>query len=476
VKKFIEKVINRIPKSIFKDNNIEILIVDDCSKDNTLEIIKKISEKYKYCKVNILSNKNNLGYGGNQKVGYQFAIKNNFKYVVLLHGDGQYAPEKLPDILKEFKLGQNVIQASRMIKKINALKGGMPFYKFIGNIFLTFIQNRLTGLKLSEFHSGYRAYSVNALKQIPFELNSNYFEFDTEILIQLNIKGYNIKEIEIPTFYGDEISYLNSFKYGLRILKTTTSSYLNKFNIFYDRKYDINKSTVSIDDVYREKFDFDSPHSLVVKKIPIKSKVLDIACDKGYVGNELKIKRNCYVEGIDYYEHKGVERLDKFIKYNLDENKLPIKIGKFDYILLLDILEHLKNPELFLNEIYKNININSYVYISVPNVAHFIIRIMLLFGKFNYGKSGILDKTHTRLFTKKTIENLIIDSNFEIIECNYTPIPFPLIVKNSLTNKILLGINKILIAISKTLFSFQFVYKIKAKPSLEFLLEDAKIN
>ena len=108
---------------------------------------------------------------------------------------------------------------------------------------MTFIQNRLTGLKLSEFHSGYRGYAVKSLKKIPFHLNSSYYEFDTEILIQMNLKNLKIAEIPIPTFYGDEISYLNSFKYGYRILKTTLISFLNRYRIFYERKYDINNKS-----------------------------------------------------------------------------------------------------------------------------------------------------------------------------------------------------------------------------------------
>ena len=100
----------------------------------------------------------------------------------------------------------SAVQGSRMIKKLDALKGRMPYYKFFGNIFLTYIQNLLSGLKMSEYHSGYRAYSVNALKKIPFHLNSNYFHFDTQILLQLKVVNEKIFEIPIPTFYGEQIS------------------------------------------------------------------------------------------------------------------------------------------------------------------------------------------------------------------------------------------------------------------------------
>ena len=189
VEKFIEKVILRLPKELKESqSDIEILIIDDASYDRTLEKIISIKDKYKDYKITCLSNKVNLGYGGNQKIGYYYAIKGNFDYVILLHGDGQYAPEKILDMLNPLINNEaDAVQGSRMIKKFDALKGKMPIYKFIGNIALTTIQNFLTKLNLTEYHSGYRSYKVSALKEIPFQLNSNQFHFDTQILIQFSI-------------------------------------------------------------------------------------------------------------------------------------------------------------------------------------------------------------------------------------------------------------------------------------------------
>ena len=234
----IENVINRIPKKLFKLYNIEILIIDDASKDRTFEISKKIKEKYKKnnsFKIDIFYNPINQGYGGNQKIGYHYAIKNKFRYVVLLHGDGQYAPEVLPKLLNQISLKScDVVMGSRMINKKLALKGGMPLYKFIGNIILTKIQNFLLGTNFAEFHTGYRIYSINSLKKIPFYLNTKDFHFDTEILIQLVINNERIKEISIPTFYGNEICHVNGMKYAFNVIRMTLIAKVQrtlKFNI-----------------------------------------------------------------------------------------------------------------------------------------------------------------------------------------------------------------------------------------------------
>jgi len=249
--KTIESVIDRIPKILFKSFNLEIIIIDDASNDSTFETSKKIKNQNKFnLKLNIFSNPANQGYGGNQKIGYYYAIKNNFDYVVLLHGDGQYAPEELPKLLQEIKNRKNdVVIGSRMISRKKALDGGMPIYKLIGNIILTKIQNFLLGTKLAEFHSGYRVYSVKTLKKIPFILNTQDFHFDTEILIQLFSINAKIKEISIPTFYGDEICHVNGIKYAFDVVKTTFTAVLqDKFNLKIADKY---KKNTKIKKIYK---------------------------------------------------------------------------------------------------------------------------------------------------------------------------------------------------------------------------------
>ena len=230
VEKKIGKVLKKIPKIILRKYNIKILIIEDNSKDKTLNVIKKIMKnKNRKFKINLIINKKNKGYGGVQKIAFNYAIKKNFKYIVMLHGDNQYPADKLLRLIKPLVTNKfDAVFGSRMINSLDALRGGMPLYKYIGNITLTFFQNLFLSSNLSEFHSGYRSYKVSSLKKIKFRNNTNDFHFDTEIIIQFLKKNFVIKEISMPTHYGDEISHLKSIPYGLNIVRSTLLSRFRK--------------------------------------------------------------------------------------------------------------------------------------------------------------------------------------------------------------------------------------------------------
>lgn len=237
--KHIKETLRRIPEDWLKKINYQILILDDASTDNTVSAITEFLKEYPDWNIEFRTNKANMGYGGNQKLGYQYARENDFAYVVLLHGDGQYAPEYLPEMMAPLQENHaDLVLGSRMIHKMNALKGKMPLYKWIGNQILTSIQNILLNTQISEFHTGYRAFRVSAIKAIPIHFNSNYYDFDTEIIIQLLDTNNRLKEISIPTFYGEEISYVNGFKYAWLILYATFKSRLVRRGILADPRFE----------------------------------------------------------------------------------------------------------------------------------------------------------------------------------------------------------------------------------------------
>ena len=217
----LESVLSRIP-SDFRSTLHTILVCDDASSDDTYQVGMRVKQSRPDLPLEVIRRPVNLGYGGNQKAGYRWMIDRGLDVVVLLHGDGQYAPEFLAQMVKPILEGRaDVVFGSRMLERGAALRGGMPRYKFVGNKILSYLQNRIAGVHLSEWHSGYRAYSVASLAQVGFELNADYYDFDTQIILQMIASQQRILEIPIPTFYGDELSRVNGIRYGWRILKHT---------------------------------------------------------------------------------------------------------------------------------------------------------------------------------------------------------------------------------------------------------------
>lgn len=222
--KTLQKTIDALPEE-YAD---EIILVDDKSKDNTVKLAKKI-------KLKVFVHKNNLGYGGNQKTCYEQALKAGADIVVMVHPDYQYAPELVAPMVEMIKTGlYDCVLGSRILTG-DSLRAGMPIYKYIFNRMLTLIENMMTGAKLSEYHTGLRAYSKKVLTTIPFKDNSNDFIFDNQVLVQIMAHNFRIGELSCPTKYFAEASSINFFRsttYGFGCLYWGFLFFLGRHNIY----------------------------------------------------------------------------------------------------------------------------------------------------------------------------------------------------------------------------------------------------
>lgn len=213
----LEGVLRRVPPEAHA-GIARVLVVNDGSADATGEVARRLAAADP--KVTVIDHPVNRGYAQAQKTGFTAALTAGAEIVVLLHADGQYAPEMLPALLRPLEEGRaDVVQGSRMLDPRAALRGGMPLYKWLANRALSTLENRVYGMKLAEYHSGYMLYSARALRAIPFLKLSDTFHFDGEMLFMAHRKGLRIAEIPIPTHYGDEKSYLNPVTYGFDVLR-----------------------------------------------------------------------------------------------------------------------------------------------------------------------------------------------------------------------------------------------------------------
>ena len=221
--KTLEKTYSDIPFEIVD----EVILVDDASRDSTPDIARKLG-------IHTVVHTENLGYGGNQKSCYRTALGLGADIVIMVHPDYQYTPRLIPAMASMIAYGEfDVVLGSRILG-VGALKGGMPLYKYVANRFLTLFENLFLGHKLSEYHTGYRAFSRELLEQLPLEQNSDDFVFDNQMLAQIICFGYRIGELTCPTRYFTDASSINfrrSVKYGLGVLKTSIQFRLHKWRV-----------------------------------------------------------------------------------------------------------------------------------------------------------------------------------------------------------------------------------------------------
>lgn len=229
--KTLQKTYGEIPFDIVDD----VVLVDDRSKDETADLARRIGIRH------VIIHEQNRGYGGNQKSCYRKALELGADIVIMLHPDYQYTPKLIPSMAHLIAADlYQVVLGSRILGN-GALRGGMPIYKYIANRILTFTQNILVGQKLSEYHTGYRAFSKEVLERVNFEMDSDDFVFDNEMLSQIIYLGYEVAEVTCPTKYFEEASSINfkrSAVYGLGVLRVSLVHRLCKWGLMKSKMYE----------------------------------------------------------------------------------------------------------------------------------------------------------------------------------------------------------------------------------------------
>lgn len=460
----IGKVLKRIPPDVWA-NVEEVVIFDDASRDHTYELALGLKMLSGLDKLTVIKNDVNRGYGGNQKLGYKYFIDKGFDIVVLLHGDGQYAPEILAHLYAPLVAGEaDAIFGTRMTRAYGGpLKGGMPFYKLIGNRILTYFENRALGLHLTEFHSGYRAYSLAALSKIDFDEMTDVFHFDTQIIIKLNHQGYVIKEVPIPTYYGDEICYVDGLKYAkdvalsvVRYRRTIKSVARYPEYREYFTHYPIKQSRFS-------------SHHYFTQWVGKNRRVLDVGCGQGYFAQRLAAADNDVV-GIDILpEPEQRQSMRQYVQADLDQGLHAVlpQLGDqtFDRILLQDILEHVRAPDQVLTDCHRLLDPRGLLLISLPNVANVTVRLSLLLGRFEYTERGILDRTHLRFFTSRTARQMIERGGYEIVAEKATVMPVELVLglhPDGWTMRTIGRTLAVLTSVFPRLLGYQLLYSVRS--------------
>jgi glycosyltransferase involved in cell wall biosynthesis/cyclopropane fatty-acyl-phospholipid synthase-like methyltransferase len=449
----------RLPDS-FATSVDHVLVCDDASTDDTYAVGLQVKESSPL-PITVIRHERNLGYGGNQKVGYEWAIDHGLDLVVLLHADGQYAPEEIERLVAPLASGTaDAVFGSRMMVRGQARAGGMPAYKYVGNRILTAFQNKLTGARLSEWHSGYRAYRVDALTDLPLASYSDGFDFDTEIILGLLAAEKRIVEVPIPTYYGDEICYVNGLAYARDVSADVVRHWASA------RGFGGGVSSTETD-TYALKEDYGS-HAVLLRWLCDRptSRVLDAGCFDGRFA-DLARQRGHHVTGLDRQKLDGVaQRVDAFIEADLNDPLPHALRGAFDVVVAGDILEHVVEPHSLLDDLVQALRPGGEILVSVPNFGHWYPRGRTALGKFDYDQRGPLDRGHIRFFTRDSVETLIANCGLRITDRATVGTPFDTLAAGGSPRRERLAsgaarTDRVATRVWPRMFGYQFLYRLE---------------
>jgi glycosyltransferase involved in cell wall biosynthesis len=461
------QVLKRIPPAVWR-NVEEVAVFDDASHDATYELAvgyKAVADAYK---VHVVKHKQNLGYGGNQKAGYAYFMEKGFDVVVLLHGDGQYAPEILHHLYHPIVAGEaDAVLGSRMMPDFEGpLKGGMPLYKYVGNRILSAFENWSLGMHLTEFHSGYRAYNLHALSSLDMRAMTDDFHFDTEIIIKLHHQGFRIKEVPIPTYYGNEICYVNGIKYAFDVFQAvgrykSTIRSARRYPEFAE--YFIN---------YPLKESRYSSHGVAQRLVGKNQDVLDLGCGDGYLAAALRREGNT-VWGVDLLPvPRRRDAFDQYVCADLREGLTAtareLKVKRFDAILMMDVLQQLPEPQKVLCDSLALLKPNGRILVSLPNVTNITVRLGMMLGRFSYSDRGILDRNHLRFFTRRSARSLLSQCGFRVLTERATVMPLEFVLDwppDSLAMRMLYRLLAFFTAIFPGILGYQWM--VVSQPEIE---------
>jgi 2-polyprenyl-3-methyl-5-hydroxy-6-metoxy-1,4-benzoquinol methylase len=352
----------------------------------------------------------------------------------------------------------------------------MPLYKYVGNKILTRFQNRVSGLTLSEWHSGYRAFRLEALARIPFQENSDGFDFDTEVLLQLFDAGARIVEVPIPTYYGDEVCRVNGIAYAKDVCVDVVRYRLARFGFG-------SSHLARWASAYGWKDGPDSSHRVALGVLDELARppgrVLDLGCAGGLLAGRVRAAGNVVV-GVDVVpSEQAAEEVDRLVVADLDAG-LPgdvVEEAPYDLVLAMDVLEHLRDPARLLRELHTVCSADALLIASVPNIAHWYPRLRIGLGRFDYDRRGILDATHLRFFTWRSFVTMAARSGWLADRRRLTGVPLEVLgfegdrAQPRRARVALQRIDGAGRAVWPSLFAYQYVVVLRPDPAWASLVE-----
>ncbi len=451
-------LLERLPRECTEDPRYGLLVLGDAAAGSVDAAARWLSDRG-VGNATVLRNAVSQRDGGIQKLGYRYAIEAGFDLVILLRGDGAQPPAEIPRLVEAFeRTGADVVLGTRR-----------PAVRHL----FTALENLITGHRLGG-ETGFRAYAVPFLRSIPFEIATNDAHFDTEILLQALTVGARIEEIELPAGEVGEVQPGPGLRHAARSLASAAVYRMHHWGMLCSLKYR-NRSAGR----YRSKTWM--PYSSHARALAVVGReapctLLDLGCGPGHVAKRCE-EMGVRVTGIDREEPQPGS-MTEFHARDFERESLPVDPFGFDMVLMLDVVEHLASPEDFLlglrNESRRSTaEPAARVVLTTPNVAFAAVRLNLLFGRFNYAERGILDISHKRLFTRRSLLATLDECGYRLERLEGIGVPFEAVVGGRL-GRFLGVVADVLARGWPSLFAFQFLVLCRPLPGVRQLLLDSE--
>ncbi len=407
-------------------------------------IAKDFAEKHTQ---NVLKVERDFGLGKIHKIVFEYSMRKGYDFVIVANSlQYRHLLEHRDELLNALQDNTAYLTSGDTVKTQIGL--------------VDFIQRKVFKKQINLFPK-ICIYNTAYLQKIPYLYNSDDDSFVNEIAIQIVLSDFHFVEI-----IGD-IKVKIPYRIKIKTLKVFLKAYVHTLGIFYQNMFDIIQDNFQ----YSLKLGYASSHTYAIDAVEPNSKVIDIGAGPYGVGHEL-IKKNCTIVTVDQFDIPEQYKLSQHYvtKINAD---FAISIKEYDYILLLDIIEHLESPEDFIFNLSRQFSYKKQrLVLTTANISFFPVRMMLLLGYFNYGKSGILDKTHTRLFTFDSFKKLVTDARLNVLSVKGIPAPYPKAIGDNFISRALIAINLFFIKISKGFFSYQIYIEAETAPSVYYIVDE----
>lgn len=396
------------------------------------------------------------GYGGARKAAFEYAQLRHFDHVVFMRGDGLHPPEELPAlVLPILQQPEQMVFAYRRFRRPAGLAGISWLPNFFAHVLATWFQNRLLGLRLRDYHSGYRLYAMQAISKLPFQLNANDARFDMQLVIQCRVLGVPLTEVPVASVWREYPSHVAGLVEVLRASRCAVDYRLHQFHVFRLGQYFVDEGVK-----YTFKHSETGSHMQIVQAVASGSRVLDLGCSQGLLAAPLREKR-VRVVGVDIAPEGGrAADLEQYFERDLDQ-PFELPFGReFDYVIVSDVIEHLRNREQLLRHARTFIKEGGRLIISTPNIALWFYRLSLFVGRFEYGPRGVLDETHVHLYTRATFRREVERAGFFVVDERVTALPFEIVFESTGRSRFVRGVNRAYHGLARlwpTMFAYQHI-------------------